>query len=144
MTWWAWAILGIVFTVIDVHLTHDFTLFCVGVAAFGVAAVAGLLPGLPLWSHWLVFALLSIAVLIGVRQPLLGRFHSRRGINTDFDYLLGEVATPCNDLAPNAVGQAELRGSVWTVRNSQPSPVGKNQRCRVTRVEGLTLWIKAE
>ena len=144
MAWWGWAILGIACMVIEVHLTRDFTLFCVGVAAFVVTAVAGFAVDLPLWSHWLLFSALSVVVLLTVRRPLLGRLRPDRGRDADFDFLLGEVATPSEDLAGNAVGEAEVRGSVWTVRNAEPTNQSKGQRCRVTRVEGLTLWIKPE
>jgi membrane protein implicated in regulation of membrane protease activity len=144
MAWWGWAILGIACMVIEVHLTQDFTLFCVGVAAFFVTAVAAFATGLPFWSHWLLFSALAVVVLLTVRKPLLGRLRPDRGRDADFDYLLGEVATPSEDLAGNGVGKAELRGSVWTVRNAEPTNLNKGQRCRVTRIEGLTLWIKAE
>jgi|SRR6266851_66208 membrane protein implicated in regulation of membrane protease activity len=144
MAWWGWAILGIACMVIEVHLTQDFTLFCVGVAAFVVTAVAAFAVDLPFWSHWLLFSALSVVVLLTVRKPLLGRLRPDRGRDADFDYLLGEVATPSEDLAGNGVGKAELRGSVWTVRNAEPTNLNKGQRCRVTRIEGLTLWIKAE
>jgi membrane protein implicated in regulation of membrane protease activity len=144
MAWWGWALLGIVCMVIEVHLTQDFTLFCVGVAAFVVTAVAAFAVDLPFWSHWLLFSALSVVVLLTVRKPLLGRLRPDRGRDADFDYLLGEVATPSEDLAANGVGKAELRGSVWTVRNTEPTNLNKGQRCRVTRIEGLTLWIKAE
>jgi membrane protein implicated in regulation of membrane protease activity len=144
MEWWGWAILGIACMVIEVHLTQDFTLFCVGVAAFVVTAVAAFAVDLPYWSHWLLFSALAVVVLLTVRKPLLGRLRPDRGRDADFDYLLGEVATPSEDLAGNGVGKAELRGSVWTVRNAEPTNLNKGQRCRVTRIEGLTLWIKAE
>lgn len=144
MAWWGWAVLGIACMVIEVHLTQDFTLFCVGVAAFIVTAVAAFAVDLPFWSHWLLFSALSVVVLLTVRKPLLGRLRPDRGRDADFDYLLGEVATPSEDLAANGVGKAELRGSVWTVRNTEPTNLSKGQRCRVTRIEGLTLWIKAE
>jgi len=144
MEWWGWAILGIACMVIEVHLTQDFTLFCVGVAAFVVTAVAAFAVDLPYWSHWMLFSALAVVVLLTVRKPLLGRLRPDRGRDADFDYLLGEVATPSEDLAGNGVGKAELRGSVWTVRNAEPTNLNKGQRCRVTRIEGLTLWIKAE
>lgn len=144
MAWWGWAILGIACMVIEVHLTQDFTLFCVGIAAFVVTGVAAFAVDLPYWSHWLLFSALSVVVLLTVRKPLLGRLRPDRGRDADFDYLLGEVAMPSEDLAGNSVGKAELRGSVWTVRNAEPTNLSKGQRCRVTRIEGLTLWIKAE
>lgn len=129
---------------IEVHVTHDFTLFCVGIAAFCLTALAGFAPGLPFWMHWLIFSALSIAVLLTVRKPLLGRLQPNRGDQADLNYLVGEVATPSEDVPSHAVGHAELRGSVWSVRNGEAVAVSKGQRCRVTRVEGLTLWIKPE
>ena len=39
MAWWAWIVLGIVCMAIEVHFTHDFSLFCVGASAFIVAAI---------------------------------------------------------------------------------------------------------
>lgn len=144
MFWWAWAFLGIACMLIEVHVTHDFTLFCVGIAAFCVMALAGLAPASPFWTHWLVFSALSIVVLLTVRKPLLGRLQPNRGNEADLNYLVGEVATPSEDVPSHAVGQAELRGSVWTIRNGESTPVSKGQRCRVTHVEGLTLWIKPE
>jgi membrane protein implicated in regulation of membrane protease activity len=77
MEWWGWAILGIACMVIEVHLTQDFTLFCVGVAAFVVTAVAAFAVDLPFWSHWLLFSALAVVVLLTVRKPLLGRLRAR-------------------------------------------------------------------
>ena len=39
MVWWAWIILAIACFAIEVHFTHDFSLFCVGL---GAVIVAGL------------------------------------------------------------------------------------------------------
>jgi membrane protein implicated in regulation of membrane protease activity len=129
---------------VDIHFTHDFSLFCIGIAAFTMAvlAVPPLVP--PFWMQWLVFAALSVAVLVFVRKPLLGRFRANRGPDADLDYLVGEVAMPEQDLAASAIGKAELRGSVWTVRNVAATEIRKGQRCRVKHVDGLTLWITAE
>lgn len=144
MFWWAWAFLGVACMIVEVHVTHDFTLFCVGVAAFGLMALAGIAPSLPFWTHWLIFSALAVTVLLTVRKPLLGRFQSPRGSDADLNYLVGEVATVSEDLPARAFGHAELRGSVWTVCNHDSKPVSKGQRCRVTRVDGLTLWVESE
>lgn len=144
MVWWAWIILGIVCMAIEVHFTHDFSLFCVGASAFIVAAMTGLTSGAPHWSQWIVFAVLSVIILFAVRKPLLGRFQAHRGKEADFQYLVGEVATPDDDLPANAVGRAELRGSSWSARNIESVGLRKGQRCRVEKVEGLTIWLKAE
>src|SRR5713101_5432478 len=134
MEWWGWAILGIACMVIEVHLTQDFTLFCVGVAAFVVTAVAAFAVDLPFWSHWLLFSALSVVVLLTVRKPLLGRLRPDRGRDADFDYLLGEVATPSEDLAGNGVGKAELRfGLDGAQRRTDESQQGPAMPCDADR-----------
>ncbi|MGD0290982.1 MAG: NfeD family protein [Candidatus Binataceae bacterium] len=144
MVWWAWIILGIACVAIEVHFTHDFSLFCVGVGAFIVAAVILFTNASPHWSQWILFGGLSVVILVGLRKPLLGRFQAHRGKDADFQYLVGEVATPADDLPANAVGRAELRGSSWSARNGDATGLRKGQRCRVERVEGLTVWLRAE
>jgi inner membrane protein len=144
MVWWAWIILGIACVAIEVHFTHDFSLFCVGASAFIVAAMTALTSGGPHWSQWIIFGALSVTILLVVRKPLLGRFQGHRGKDADFQYLVGEVATPADDLPANAVGRAELRGSSWSARNVESVGLRKGQRCRVEKVDGLTVWLKAE
>src|SRR5512135_2373635 len=109
MVWWAWIILGIACMAIEVHFTHDFSLFCIGAAAFIVALLTMLPSTAPHWSQWLIFAGLSAIILLVVRKPLLGRFQPNRGRDADFQYLIGEVATPAVDMPAKGVGRAELR-----------------------------------
>ena len=49
-----------------------------------------------------------------------------------------------DDLAPGAVGKAELRGSSWSVRTGAAEALARGQRCRVERVEGIVLWVRPE
>ena len=144
MVWWAWIVLGIACMAIEAHFTHDFSLFCVGASAFIVAAITAMGSGAPHWSQWIIFGGLSIVILLALRKPLIGHFQGHRGLDADFQYLVGEVATPDEDLAANAVGRAALRGSSWSARNIEPVGLRKGQRCRVEKVDGLTVWLKAE
>jgi hypothetical protein len=60
------------------------------------------------------------------------------------DSLVGEVAVPLEDILVNSVGKAEMRGTSWSTRNVGDKPVARGQRCRVERVEGLTIFVRAE
>ena len=46
--------------------------------------------------------------------------------------------------APDGVGKAEMRGASWTARTAGDATLPKGCQCRVERVEGLTLWLRAE
>jgi membrane protein implicated in regulation of membrane protease activity len=37
-----------------------------------------------------------------------------------------------------------MRGASWTARSSGSVALARGQRCKVERVEGLTLWLRAE
>ena len=113
---------------------------------FGVGAlVVGVLVGLdaagPAWVQWLLFSGLSIGSLLLFRGRLLARFQAGAP-GAPIDTLEGELAIPMDDLAPGAVGKAELRGTTWTAQNADDRPLARGQRCRVARVEGLTLLIR--
>jgi inner membrane protein len=42
------------------------------------------------------------------------------------------------------VGKAEMRGTSWNTRNVSDQTIARGQRCRVERVEGLTIFVRAE
>ena len=65
--------------------------------------------------QWLLFSVLSIVSLALFRRPLVERFNVRgTRLSDEIDALQGEVAIAIGDLAPGAIGKAELRGTQWT------------------------------
>jgi membrane protein implicated in regulation of membrane protease activity len=60
------------------------------------------------------------------------------------DRLEGETAVVTEDVPPGGVGKAEMRGATWSARSTGDELLAKGRRCRVERVEGLTLWLRAE
>ena len=116
-----------------------FLLF-VGIAAIVVGILVLLFPDLPPWTHWPAFAVLSLALLVGLRR------HARERINRSggFEAIAGEHAHVIGEIAPSGYGQASLRGAKWEARNLGPSPLTSGQRARVERVDGLTLHLRAE
>jgi membrane protein implicated in regulation of membrane protease activity len=90
--------------------------------------------------QWILFSVASVLALVFLRRPLRARFNLD-GQNKVVDSLVGTEAVLLEDLAPDGVAKAELRGSSWNARNAGPSPLKTGQRCRVERVEGLTLWL---
>jgi membrane protein implicated in regulation of membrane protease activity len=60
------------------------------------------------------------------------------------DSLVGEIAVASTAMTAGGVGQAQLRGSSWNARNASQTAVAAGARCRVTRVEGLVIWLEPE
>ena len=144
MLWWLWMVLGLVLLVLEVLTPGGFFAFFFGIAALLVGALDGLGVGGPDWLQWLLFSVLSIVSLLLFRGPLLAKIKSWGRKTSDVDTLVGEVATLLEDLPPGATGKVELRGTAWSAQNGDEQSLHKGQRCRVQRVDGLTLWIRAE
>ena len=142
MPWWIWFGAALLLLLLEVGVSNDFYLmfFSCGALAVGLIGLVGL--ELPLWVEALLFAVLSIVSLVLFRGRLIDRL--RAGPGRPIDSMIGEAARTLTDIKPGEIGQAELRGSVWKARNAGTEPLAAESRCRVEKIEGLTLSIKAE
>lgn len=142
MSWWMWFLLGLVLLLAEFTTPGAFYLFFFGLGAIGVGllGVLGFEP--PLTVELLLFLTFSLGLLLLLRKRLRVRFDSKLP-EREVDNVVGEIAVALEDIAVDAVGKAELRGSVWNARNVGDSPIVRSQRCAVMRVDGLTLWIAA-
>ena len=142
MAWWAWLVLGLLLLGGEMLLPGGFFLLFFGAGSLlvGVVLVAGL--ELPSWGQWLLFSVFSLATLAFVRPRIVGRLrHGEPGIE---DTLVGEIAVASEAMAPGAVARGELRGSVFSLRNASTVALVAGERCRVVRVDGLTLDVVGE
>jgi membrane protein implicated in regulation of membrane protease activity len=142
MAWWIWVLGGLVLLLAEVLTPGGFFVVFFGAGAILVGVLKALGWGGPGWAEWLVFTVLSVASLALFRKPLMRRFNL--GESKPVDRLEGETALVTEDVAPGGVGKAEMRGASWTARTSSTAPLARGQRCKVERVEGLTLWLRAE
>ena len=142
LTWWTWLILGGVLMAAELLLPTGFFLFFFGVGAAltGCLVALGLLPSFAVQG--LVFIAISLASIVLLRKPLLAKFHFRNKGLAAVDTLVGQTAKALDAMAPQAVGRVELRGSCWSALNIGSEPIALDARCRVDKVEGLTLHVK--
>jgi hypothetical protein len=142
MMWPLWSVAGLVLLVIEVHYTRDFTMFCFGVSALAIGLMSGL--GIfDIWLQWIGFAALSAALLFSARE-WLRRKMSGRPAHAELENIIGQTAIPIGDLPAYGFGKAELRGTVWNAHNAGHVQIVRGQRCRVMKMNGLTLWILPE
>lgn len=144
MPWWVWFLLGLVLAALELQVPTNFYLLAFGTGAGAVGLLVLVGAGGPAWLQWLLFSGFSVAAVLVFQRTLVGSQEKRAAGAPEIDTLVGESAMPDGDLAPGATGRAQLRGTVWTARNAGAAPITRGQRCRVTRVEGLTIWIEAE
>jgi inner membrane protein len=144
MIWWYWMLLGIVLLGAEMLTPGGFYILFFGLAALIVGSVTGLGLIQEEWIQWLLFSGLAIISLLVFRGPLMAWIKTNDKEMPIVDSMVGERAVLIEDLIPGGTGKAELRGSMWTAHNAGPALLKKGQRCKVERVEGLTLWVSAE
>jgi len=141
--WWHWLVLGLLLVLAELAASGGFYIIFFGVAALVVGVLARFDLAGPIWIQILLFSFIAVLSLVIFRGRLL------RWLQIDpqapaVDQLVGEVAIASEDLAPGSVGRVELRGSAWSARNNTAVAVSRGARCRVTRVEGLMLYVEPE
>lgn len=143
MIWWLWLLVGLFLLLGELLTPGGFYLIFFGASAFvvGALAAAGLVVS-PV-VQWLLFSGLSILALALFRRPLL-RWLGPHLEGKPVDQLAGEIAVALAALAPGEIGPAELRGAPWRARNLGATPIAAGGRCRVERVDGLLLEVRAE
>jgi membrane protein implicated in regulation of membrane protease activity len=141
--WWLWVVLGLGMMGLEVIAPTGFFIFFFGIGAL----VTGLLAALGLVSSLVVQAIVLIAVAIGslvlFRKPLLATFHVGGGPGPAVDSMVGQTAVAIEAIAPGGFGKVELRGSTWSATNTGTEPIEASHRCRVEKVDGLTLHVRA-
>ena len=142
MEWWHWLVLGLILVALEMAAAGGFYVIFFGVAALAIGGLHMLDIAGPAWFQFLLFSVLSVASLMLFRRPLLRMLQPEGG--GEVDTFVGETAIPLGDIAPGAVGQAELRGSAWSARNLAATPLVRGQRCRVVRVERLMIYLEPE
>ena len=143
MTWWAWMILGaVLFGAEMVAIDAQFYLVFLGLSAaiVGLLGLSGLV--MPEWAQWLIFAALSLISMFTFRRSFYERI--RGGALGFKDGVDGDYIVIQQELAPRAQGRANFRGSDWTVVNESAEAIGAGTRAKITRSEGLTLYVSAD
>jgi membrane protein implicated in regulation of membrane protease activity len=143
MVWWHWLVIGLVLIALEMAASGGFYVIFFGIAALAIGAMHMFGIAGPAWLQFLLFSVLSVASLVFFRSPMLRWLQVDR-VGPEVDSLVGETAIPLDPIEAGAVGRAELRGSVWSARNTDTRPLARGERCTVAAVDRLMIQIKAE
>lgn len=142
MDWWLWIALGLALTVAELATPSGFFIIFFGLAGLTVGILSALDLAGGVWVQWLLFSVLSIGFVLMFRGRLQVKMQVPSG--KDVDSLIGVLAIVQERLQPGAVGKVELRGSMWSARNTSSVTIDAGQRARVAAVDGLTLTVVPE
>lgn len=143
MVWWLWMLLGLALLFVEAATAGGLFALFFGLSAMVVGVLTAVGLGGPLWTQWVLFSAVALLCLFVLRGPLKARLNVD-GADRPVDQLVGEGALALEDLPSGGGGKVELRGSTWSARNGTGTTLPKGARCRVERVEGLTLWVRPE
>lgn len=141
--WWHWFVLGLFLVLVELAAAGGFYIIFFGIAAILVGLLSSLGVAGSVGVQILLFSVLSVASLLVFRSRLVKRFQGDPQA-PQIDQLVGEIALVTDDLAPGGFGKVELRGTSWSARTSTGALLPRGTRCRVTRVDGLTLFVEPE
>jgi len=141
--WWHWLVFGLVLIAGELVAPGGFYIIFFGVAAVVVGLMARVGVAGPLWMQLVLFLVLSIGSLWFFRSRVLAWFQKDRE-GPPVDTLVGQSCRSIEELPPGATGQVELRGTSWAARNASDAGIRRDTRCRVVRVDGLTLHVEPE
>ncbi len=140
MSWWIWVLIGFALLALELTaVTLHIGFFAVGAFVVGILLALG------------VEMTMSVQLGVATTVSLLSFFFLRpiavRRLKLDqkreVDSLVGEQATATEEIAPQGLGRAEMRGTTWGARNVGDTVLSKGQRCAVVEVEGLVLHLRA-
>ena len=137
-----WLAFGLALVVAELATPSGFFIIFFGIAALTVGILAGLDAAGSTWVQWLLFSVLSIAYVLLFR----GRFQVKMQLPppNDVDSVIGTLAIVQERLLPGVVGRVEVRGSMWSARNTSQVTLDAGQRARVASIDGLTLTVVPE
>jgi membrane protein implicated in regulation of membrane protease activity len=142
MDWWIWILLGLVLLLAELVTPGGFYILFFGLGGIAVGLLSVFEAAGPIWFQIVLFSIISVFSLWFFREKLL---ELTRGPSMDrVDTYIGETAVVLDDISVNGIGKAEMRGTPWTTRNVSGRPLARGERCKVERVEGLTIFVRAE
>jgi membrane protein implicated in regulation of membrane protease activity len=142
MLWWLWIVVGCALLLLELATPGGFYFVFFGISALLVGSLTAVGVTGPESLQWVLFSLFAIIATALFRRPLLQRFGGGLPAR-DVDTLIGETATALEGMQPGGWGKAELRGTSWKACNAGQEILVRGQRCRVERIDGLSLFIRS-
>lgn len=141
--WWIWLLLGLFLLLGEILTPGGFFILFFGLGAILIGLLTAVDVIRDLWIQCLLFSLISVSALLVFRRPLMEMMRLPAE-NENVDSLVGETAVVLEEIGTGAIGKAEMRGTSWSARNIGARPLGRGERCKVERVDGLMLSIRPE
>lgn len=140
--WMIWVALFALFALIEL-LTSQLVSIWFAIGSLVAAIVALVMNGSNLTTEIIVFAIVSVLVLLCTR-PLVRKIMDKKPVPTNKDALIGAegIVTVYIDNA-DETGEVRVKGNEWTARAEDGfSPIGFGTPVQILRIDGVKLIVK--
>lgn len=136
---WIWVVVAAVFFVGEM-LTTSFFLLPFGLGA-ALAAIIHVL-GLPLWTQWVVFIVVSVVAFILLR-PFAKRITFKEPQRSGVDRLIGEVGVVIEVTPQTGVARARVEREEWNIITENGCLPEMGSAIEVIGVDGTNLVVRS-
>jgi len=141
--WWsselalfAWLVVAFIAAILEVSIPHFGSVF---VSAGAIAAAAAAFFGYPVQLQVMVFVVVLVVSLVGLRSRLIGRLGGQ-GVPSRTDQIIGRHGLVTSDIDPTVgAGRVNVAGEDWAARSSETITSGT--RIRVVGADGIVLEV---
>ncbi len=131
-----WLIAGVLLAAAEA-LTGDFFLLMIAGGALATAGISAV-TDFPVWADAIVFGIVSLALVLGVRPVLIRRFATPPALATGVEALSGKTAVVLEQVS-SVEGQVKIGGEVWTARPLDDTEVyAPGTTVTVMEIDGAT------
>ncbi|RNI19469.1 NfeD family protein [Flexivirga caeni] len=121
-------------------LSGDFVLLMLGGGALAAALAAWL--GAPLWLTGVIFAIVSVGLVLGVRPTIKRHLMRSPGTRMGVEALRGKEATVVAAFG-NTGGQIRLSGEIWSARPADEDDTFRTGETVIVQdIDGATAVVK--
>lgn len=143
MAWWIWLIIAVVLLIVEI-MTLDLVLLMLSGGAIAAAIAAGAFGADDVLVQVLVWAAVSVLLLVFVRKWALSRLHLRDDTGeTNAAAYAGQpgIAVTAVD---GVSGRIKFNGEVWTARTDSEETIGEGAAVVVVKIDGATAVVKSQ
>lgn len=138
--WLYWVIAALVLFIIELF-TAGFAVICLAIGAGGGAIAAA--AEVSFEMQLLVFAIVSMVALIGVRPILKRTLYKKAEVATNANAIIGKRGVVCADIdAEGENGRVMIEGVDWRAVSATGEPIAKGTKVEVTAIDSIVLTVK--
>lgn len=134
---WIWLAVTVVAIVVEI-ITPE--LVSIWFAIGGVISIAfSFIPGLPWWGEIIIFAVISLILLLSLRPALSKYLKRRKSVATNVDRLIGQEIRMLTQADFDNLGTAKIGDVVWSVKSQNNSALLADEVVKIVAVDGNKL-----